>query len=121
MPIITTAKTLQLYYEFQSVFAVIFGMFVQFIFGDKRTWRIGILIFVSAIFVSLYIVPLMLTLMTAFTSMYMSSDGVVAITMYALSSLLSMEILAIIISVLPKGISSRLKKYLGVRDDKLSK
>ena len=121
MPIVTTVKAVQVYYEFQSIFAVIFGMFVQFIFGDKRTWRIGLLIFVSAVFVSLYIVPVMLEIMTIFTSMDMSADGVIAITMYALSSLLSMEILAIIISVLPKGISARLKKYLGVPNDKLPK
>ncbi len=121
MPIITTIKTVQLYYDFQSLFAVIFGMFVQFIFGDKRTWRMGFLIFLSATFVAMYIVPSALELITIFTAIEIATDSKIAIAMYALSSLLSMEILALVISILPRGIGIRVKKFLGVPNDKLSK
>ncbi len=114
MPLPTGSKIVQFYYEFQTLFAVIFGMFVQFIFGDKRTLKVGWLIAVSSIFVAMYIMPIVIETVNTLPKINIASDSKVAIGMYALSSLLSMEILAVIITILPNAIGSKIKKILGV-------
>ena len=114
MPAPTILKGAQFYHEFQSLFAVIFGMVVQFVFGDSKTWRMFFLIVVSSIFIAVYMMPSVIDMMS------IKTDGNFAITMYALSSLMSMEILAILISVLPRAIKGKVSKFLGVPDGKLT-
>ncbi len=118
MPLPTTTKIVYFYYESQTWFAVIFGMFVQFIFGDKRTLRIGWLIVVSSIFVAMYVMPIIIELINLIPVINIEPGSRVAIGMYAVSSLLSMEILAIIISFLPDAMKSRITKLLGVSNGK---
>ncbi len=114
MPAPTIIKGTQLYQEFQALFAVIFGMVVQFVFGDSKTWRMFFLIFVSSLFIAVYVMPSFIDLID------IKPDGNFAITLYALSSLMSMEILAILISVLPRAIKGKVSKFLGVPDGKLT-
>ena len=116
MPDLT--KVVQMYHEIQTIFAIVFGMFLQFFFGEKRTVRIGILIFSSSVFVAMYIVPLLIELLNNVFSMHIKGDSKTAIAMYALSSLLSMEILAMTIGLLPKAIKIKVTKFLGVNSDK---
>lgn len=109
---------MQFYQEVQALFAIIFGMTVQFIFGDKKTFRMFVLIAVSSIFVAMYIVPSLIDLLTLLTKHTIEHDSKFAITLYALSSLLSMEILAFIMKIMPKATRVRLAKFLGVDNDK---
>ncbi len=116
MPEIT--KVVQMYHEIQTLFAIIFGMCLQFVFGEQRTVKVGILIFSSSVFVAMYLVPVFIELLNGFESINIKGDSKIAITMYALSSLLSMEILAMTIKFLPATISTKVTKYLGVTNDK---
>ena len=113
-----TSALMQFYQEIQSTVAVIFGMVVQFIFGDRRTLRMFMLIVISSVFVAMYIVPSFIDLLTILTKHKIDHDSRFAITLYALSSLLSMEILAFIIKVLPSKASAKLSKFLGIQDGK---
>lgn len=115
------SKVAQMYHEVQTIFAIIFGMFLQFFFGENRTLRIGILIFTSSVFVAMYIVPLFIVFLNSVLSMGIKPDDKVAIAMYALSSLLSMEILAMTIKIMPDAIKTKFTKFLGVTGDTLKK
>ncbi len=118
MPMPTISKVIQVYNEIQVIFAIIFGMVVQFVFGDKRTLKVGIFIFTSAIFVAMYLVPLFLELLKTAIDVNIEGDSKIAITMYALSSLLSMEILAMTIGLLPEVLKIRVNKFFGINYDK---
>lgn len=116
MPEIT--KVVQMYHEVQTLFAIIFGMCLQFVFGEQRTIKVGILIFSSALFVAMYLVPVFIEFLNSVANTNIKGDSKTAIAMYALSSLLSMEILAMTIKFLPATISIKVTKYLGVTDGK---
>lgn len=107
-------KAVQLYHEFQTTFAVVFGMFVQFLFGDTKTLKVGWLITVSSVFMAVYIMPFVIELLNLIPNLYIAPDSKIAIGMYALSALLSMELLALIITILPSAIGIKIKKLLGV-------
>lgn len=112
------SKVVQMYHEIQTIFAIVFGMCLQFVFGEKRTVKVGILIFSSSVFVAMYIVPLFIELLNNVASINIKGDSKTAIAMYALSSLLSMEILAMTISFLPDALKIKVTKFLGVMNDK---
>lgn len=95
-------------HESQIMFAVIFGMFIQFFFGGNKTVKVASTIVVSSVFVAMYIVSPLIEIMG------ISDESRVAIGLYALSSLISMEMLAILLTVMPEVFRSRLKKYLEV-------
>ena len=96
-------------HESQIMTAIIFGMFIQFFFGGSRTWRVALTITFSSVFVAMYIVSPIIEMSG------ISEDSRVAVGLYALSSLISMEMLAITLTVLPEAFKSRLQKYLEVR------
>lgn len=121
MPLPTTAKIVQFYTEFQTTFAVIFGMCLQFLAGEKRTWRIATLVIASALYVALYIMPIIIELLNMIPKVSIVPGSDVERGMYAVSALLSMEILAFTISVLPKAARCKVTKFLGVPDDKSCK
>ena len=97
-------------HESQIMFAVIFGMLVQFFLGSSRTAKIGMAILVSSVFVAMYIVA------PAIEILGISEDSKLAVALYALSSLISMEILAILLTIMPLAFRQRLAKYLEVKD-----
>ena len=115
MPIPTITKAAQFYQEIQSIAAVVFGMVMQFVLGDAKNWRMFFLIVSSGLSIAVFLMPSVVEFLK------IKTDGNFAITLYWLSSLLSVEILAIIMRVLPRGVSIRLSKFLGVQDDKLKK
>lgn len=114
MAIPTLSAIATAYNELQAIFAVIFGMFIQFVFGDTKTWRIVFLIIISSVFVAMYIVPMVLHVINLSFNLELAGDSKIAVAMYAVSSLISMEILAIFIKFLPNTISKKITKYLGV-------
>jgi len=97
-------------HESQIMFAVLFGMFVQFFFGSSKTFKIGMSITVSSIFVAMYIVSPLLD------AIGIADNSKIAIASYALSSLISMEILGIIITLMPLALKERLSKYLEIKN-----
>lgn len=104
-------KVVQFYNEIQTTFAVLMGMALQFALGDHRGFKIAITIALSSVFVALFIVPAIVELME------INPAGKVAIAMYALSAIMSVEMLAIIIKVMPKALRIRTKRFLGVEND----
>ncbi len=97
-------------HESQIMTAVIFGMFIQFFFGSNKTFKIASAIMVSSVFVAMYIVS------PAIEIIGISEDSKIAISMYALSSLISMEALAILLTLMPLAFREKLSKYLGVKN-----
>ena len=104
----------------QVLWAVLLGMWIQFWFDDKKNTKLFLSITVASIFVSLYLVPAVLDIINAITTKLFSfkvgAGSNIAIMIYASSSLISMELLAILIKVLPKGAEKKFMKYLGVKD-----
>lgn len=95
-------------HESQIMTAIIFGMFIQFFFGGSRTWRVALTISFSSVFVAMYIVSPIIEISG------ISEESRVAVGLYALSSLISMEMLAILLTVMPEAFKQRLRKYLEV-------
>ena len=105
-------EIIKYYNDIQGMVAVLFGMFLQFFLGDRRGFKVVVTIAVSSIFVALFIVPAIIEVIG------IGKSSKVAIAMYALSAIMSVEILAILITVLPKAFAAKLVSFLGVRDGK---
>ncbi len=104
-------KTIQVFNEVQMVVAVLFGMLVQFFLGETKTWRVAFTIIISSVFVAMYIVSPLIEILG------ISNESRKAIALYALSSLISTEMIVILIVVTPKAFRQKLVKYLGIKDD----
>lgn len=104
----TLHDILGLLHESQIMTGVVFGMVMQFFFVSTRTWKVAVSITFSSIFVAMYVISPIIE------ASQIEEHSDLAIGMYALSSLVSMEILSIIIVFAPKAIELRLKKLLGV-------
>ena len=108
-----TEKVLQYYNEVQQMVAVLFGMFLQFFLGDRRGFKMIVTIAASAIFVSLFIMPAIIEILN------IEPTSKVANALFALSAIMSVELLAIIITIAPKAIRAKMTAFLGVRNDSL--
>ncbi len=97
-------------HESQVMTAIIFGMFMQFFLVSSKTWRVAVFIGASAMFVASYVVS------PTIEYIGIAEDSRIAVSIYALSSLLSMEILAIILTFFPLAVKARLTKILGIKD-----
>jgi len=97
-------------HESQIMTAVIFGMFVQFFLGSNKTIKVATTIIVSSVFVAMYIVS------PALEILGISDDSKLAISLYALSSLISMEVLGIILTAMPLAFKEKLTKYLEIKN-----
>lgn len=106
-----TSKAMQFYAEWQAMVAVLFGMILQFALGDKRGTKIAFIIGLSSVFVALFIVPAVIEIAG------LNPAGKVAIALYALSAILSVELMAVLIKLLPEAMRIRTKRFLGVEND----
>lgn len=106
-----TNRALQFYSEWQAMVAVILGMILQFALGDRRGTKIAFIIGLSSVFVALFIVPAIIEIMG------LNPTGKVAIALYALSAILSVELIATLIKLLPEALRIRTKRFLGVEND----
>lgn len=104
---------LQFYYDWQQAVAVILGMILQFAIGDKRGAKMVLVITLSSVFIALFIVP------AGLESMNIDQSSKMANAAYALSALISVEIIALFIKVLPRAASAKLKRFLEVSEDDL--
>lgn len=102
---------LQFYTDWQQAVAVILGMILQFAMGGKKGLKMFLTIAVSSVFIALFIVPAGLELINIDQSSKLANAA------YALSALISVEILALMMNVMPRAASLRLKSFLGVQDD----
>ena len=113
----TIKEVSDFYGHTQAFLAILFGLVFQYFLGNKRGLRIVIVITASTLFVALFIAPAIIELLTMFV--HIDPSGKVAISIYALSSIVSVELMAIIITAMPKAFGAKLKKMLGVEyDDK---
>lgn len=104
-------KVLIFYGEVQAIVAVMLGLMLQYFMGEQRGGKIAFTITLSTLFVALFITPAVIEVAG------INPDGKVAIALYALSAIMSVEMLAILIKVLPEAMRVRTKKFLGVEDD----
>jgi hypothetical protein len=105
-----THKLLVYFNEIQGMVAVIFGMFLQFFLGDQRGFKMAITIATSSIFVALFIMPAVLEILK------IEQTGKVAVAMYALSAIVSVEIIAVFLTVVPRALRTKLVSFLGIKD-----
>lgn len=98
----------------QTTAGILFGATLQFFFLERRTARMAILVIVSSFFVALYVVSPVVQLLKI-------EDPTIKSSFYAFSSLLSLEILAILIHILPKAFRVRVLRFLEVDEDAIEK
>ena len=104
-------KAAHWYHDTQVAVAVLLGAIVQVAIGKNKNTRLILSVALSSVFIALYVVAPVVEYFE------MDSNSIYAIALYALSSLLSLEIIGILQSALPRGIKKRLNNFIGVKDD----
>ncbi len=107
---LTINKIIEFCNEWEQESAVVFGMVFQFFLLKRKTWKMAITIMMSAFFIALYFIPVIIELFN------LAKYGNIAKMLYALSALLSIELLSLIITILPQAISLKFKKILGINN-----
>ena len=103
-------KFLSIAYSSQVELAIVFSMFFQFFLTPKKNLKIFLTIVFSTIFMSIMVVPV------AVDALELTGNAERLI--YGFTALLSMELLAMLIVILPKGAKKTLKIWLEIEDDK---
>ena len=120
-------KAAQFMMDWQILSGVLLGMVLQFAMGDKRTAKVALLIALSSIFAAWFIVPALIEGVNLSVRHFHGAaevippDGKIAKALYALSALISVELLAFTLRVLPIAIRVRTKRFLGVDHDPFQK
>jgi len=100
----------QIFWDTQTTTALIFGMLLQLLMGGKIGVRLVLTVIIATLFVGWYLTPAAIELAN------IDPQSKIATAMIAMSTLISVEIIAFLIAVLPKAISNRVKSFLGVKD-----
>jgi len=105
-----TSRTLQLFNELQGTIAVLLGILLQILMGEKKGVRIILTMATSAIFISGFVAPPLLDLVNveAGSKLYNMALG--------LSAIVSIPLVAIIIDILPEAVRIRTKRFLGAEN-----
>jgi hypothetical protein len=101
-------KIQALIHDMQIMAAVIFGMFVQFFLGRTKSWRMVATIIISSICVAWFVVPILLEVFR------LEAKSAVGVAIYGLSSVISVELLAVLIAMLPKAVRDRVESALEI-------
>lgn len=101
-------KIQTLIHDMQIMFAVIFGMFVQFFLGRTKSWRMGTTIVISSVCVAWFVVPILLEILR------LEAKSAVGVAIYGLSSVISVELLAVLIAMLPQAVRDRVESALEI-------
>lgn len=109
-------RVIDVFMQLQTTTAVIFGMCVQFMFGEDKTLKVFTLIASSSLFLAFYIMPMFIKWLNKFPGIDIIPGDDFYNGLYALSALLSMELLALLINILPQAVSRKLKSILGVKN-----
>jgi len=104
-------KAVHLYHDAQIATAVFVGALIQVMLGSKKNARRIAMVGISSIFVAIYIVAPIVEMIGV------EETSKAAIAMYALSSLISIEIIGVVQTVLPRGIKAKMTEFLGVEND----
>ena len=110
--------------EFKLYMSIVLAMFLQFMASENKTYRLFVVLVSSTLLVAFAFVPAMIELINLLLSTipkvaYKIEDGSkVATMLYASSALISIEFISILMRKLPEGISSYIKRAIGVNDDK---
>ena len=109
------------FHQTKELWAVILGMLIQYWFGEEKNRRIVITIVLATLVVAVYFVPMLIEILNMvlgkLASLEIKGDSKIAIALYAFSTIISVDILAIIINILPVGMKRQAKKYLGIDDE----
>jgi len=98
------------YNESQLHIAVILGAVIQSAFVEKKTTKLILTIFITAIFMNLYVTQPIIVEFKLNGSIYEPP-------LYAFVSLMSVELLSMLIHFLPQAFATRLKKHLGIKEN----
>ncbi len=109
------------FHQTKELWAVMLGMFIQYWFGEKKCHRIVITIILSTLVVAMYFVPMLIEVLNMVLSkmfqLKIENDSKIAIALYAFSTIISVDILSMLINILPEGMKKQAKKYLGVDNE----
>jgi hypothetical protein len=97
--------------QVRYVGAVLLGAILQYLFSFKSGGRVFVVILSSSVFMSLFI------LSPSFDYFELAKDSPIRIISYSLSSLISVEIIAFIISTAPDLVKRKICEYLKVNLD----
>lgn len=105
----------------KELWAVMLGMFIQYWFGEQKCYRVVMTIVLATLVVALFFVPMVIEVLDMILSklfqLHVTEDGKIAIALYAFSTIISVDILAMAINLLPKAMKAQAKKYLGIPDE----
>lgn len=110
-------KIANVFVQWQSMTLILLGMFIQFFFTPNKTLRVAVLILISSIFVAWSIVPALVDIINIFISAKhkILIDSNIYRALLGSSTLISVELLALIIKFAPKAVENRMTNYLGVK------
>ena len=104
---ITTHTTI----EIKSFLGVLSGGLLQYSFSKNKGYRVLLIITLSSIFMSLFILDPILT------TSGVSESSPIRVVAFSCSALISVELINIIIRVLPKAATARLGEILGIKEN----
>lgn len=97
------------------------GMFIQYWFGKVKNRRVVVTIALSTLVVAMYFVPMLIEILNMVIGkmfqLKIEADSKIVISLYAFSTIISVDILSMTINILPEGMKKQAKKYLGVDDE----
>ena len=102
-------------FDIKVTLALTIGTWLQFWFAINKSFKLFVMIAVSTSFVAFTVLSPILDIMKV------PHDSPIRVLVYSLSALISVEIINLIITLLPKAVKKRIKEKLnlvGVENDK---
>ena len=108
-------------HETQLYAAILLGMVIQYMFSTSKNAKGVFIIITITIFAAWFIVPMLIDIINLFLNSAgshhkIAHDSRIATGMYATSSLVSVELVALFIKLMPKIAQEKVNKYLGVKN-----
>jgi len=97
-----------IFWNVQTTVLLIFGMILQVLMGGKHGVKLILTVVVATLFVGWFITPAIIEIS------HIAPGSKLAQMLLAMSTLISVEIVALIITVAPKAVSRRVREFLGV-------
>lgn len=98
------------FWNIQTNLLLIFGMILQILMGEKQGAKLIITVVIATLFVGWFITPALIEIS------HVDPDSKIAQMMLAMSALISVEIIAVIITIAPKAVAERVRAFLGVKN-----
>lgn len=97
-----------IFWNVQTTVLLIFGMILQVLMGGKHGVKLILTVIVATLFVGWFITPAIIELFN------IPQSSKLAQMVLAMSTLISVEIVALIITVAPKAVSRRVREFIGL-------